>query len=42
VNGRAVRDLNVLQRAFNAIGAHDLRLTVSAKGTGARTVWVRW
>jgi S1-C subfamily serine protease len=42
VNGRAVRDLTVLQRAFNATGVHDLRLTVLAKGNGARTVWLRW
>ena len=43
VNGRPVRDLTVLQRAFNAFGAHDdLRLTVSTKGSGSRTVWVKW
>jgi hypothetical protein len=42
VNGRPVRDLAVLQRAFNAIGAHDLRMTVTTKGSVARTVWLEW
>lgn len=42
VNGRPVRDLAVLQRAFTAFGPHDLRLTVSAKGNAARTVWLKW
>jgi hypothetical protein len=42
VNGRPVRDLGLLQRAFNASGAHDVRLTVGTKGSGARTVWVKW
>jgi len=42
VNGRPLRDLAALQRAFNAFGTHDLRLTVRAKGAVARTVWLKW
>lgn len=46
VNGTAVRDVQVLRRLLAGIvgdaGARDARLSVFARGSGTRTVTIRW
>ena len=41
VNGTPVRDLLLLAKVYNASGARDVRLTVSARNVGTRTVLLR-
>ena len=41
VNGAPVRDLSLLLRAYHAVGARDVKLTVSARNAAARTVVLR-
>lgn len=42
VNGTPARELSLLQRAVSAPGAHDVKLTVTARETPARIVTIRF
>lgn len=42
VNGVPLREMQPLHRAFGATGAHEVKLTVSGKGSAPRVVTVRW
>jgi serine protease Do len=42
VNGAPVRDLQPIQRAIAAPGAHEIKLQVSARETATRVVTVKW
>lgn len=42
VNGQPVRDMAPLRRAFSANGSHEVKLTVSSRGTPSRVIVVKW